>query len=157
LVKLGYNKLVSYTTRKPREGEVDGFDYHFISEEEFITLNNCDFFVEVGEYNNWMYGSAIDDCTDDKVCVVTPHGLRQLKKNKYLNIHSFYIDVPRRDRLIKILQRGDSIEEAVRRNISDCGQYDGIEDEVDYVIKNDGYEKSAKDIAIEINEIVKGE
>lgn len=73
--------------------------------------------------------------------VLTPHGLRQLKKNIDLKIISFYIKVPRRDRLIKILKRGDDIEEAYRRNLSDVGQFDGIEDEVDYVINNPGYEK----------------
>ena len=35
---------VSMTTRKPREGEVDGIDYYFISQEEFIKKINHHFF-----------------------------------------------------------------------------------------------------------------
>ena len=31
----GYKKIVSYTTRLPRDGEEDGVDYHFISMEDF--------------------------------------------------------------------------------------------------------------------------
>ena len=31
----GYKRIVTYTTRKPRDGEVDGFDYFFINQEEF--------------------------------------------------------------------------------------------------------------------------
>ena len=77
---------------------------------------------------------------ENTVCVLTPHGLRQIKKNfGQEDIVSFYIKVPRRDRLIKLLERGDEIDEAIRRNQSDVGQYDGIEDEVDFVIENEGY------------------
>ena len=146
----GYNKIVSYTTRPPREGEVDGIDYHFISKSQFRRLSEQDFFAEQAVYRDWYYGVAKKDCTDDKVAVLTPHGLRQVSKIKDINTISFYINVPRRDRLIKILQRGDDIEESYRRNLSDVGMFDGIWDEVDYVINNHGYSKSIEEIAEEI-------
>lgn len=143
----GYKRIISYTTREPREGEIDGVDYRFITVAQFKELQEQGFFAEVGVYNNWYYGTAKEDCTDDKITVLTPHGLRQLKKVNSLNILSFHIDVPRRDRLIKLLQRGDSIEESYRRNVSDVGMFDGIEDEVDFVIDNEGYNKSVKEMA----------
>lgn len=141
LVAWGFNKIVTYTTRPMREEDINGKTYHFISEEQFNDMIEKNLFAEHASYNGWQYGTAKEDCTNDKVVVLTPHGLRQLKKNKDLNILSFYINVPRRDRMIKILERGDDIEEAYRRNLSDVGQFDGIEDEVDYVINNPGYEK----------------
>ena len=52
----GYKKIVSYTTRQPRQGEVDGIDYHYISESQFIKLQKEGYFAEVGEYNGWHYG-----------------------------------------------------------------------------------------------------
>ena len=58
----GYKKIVSYTTRQPRQGEVDGIDYHYISENQFIKLQNEGYFAEVGEYNGWHYGTAKNDC-----------------------------------------------------------------------------------------------
>lgn len=146
----GYNKIVSYTTRQPREGEVDGVDYHFIDQAQFLKLKEQEFFAETAVYNNWYYGVAKKDCTDDKVAVLTPHGLRQVSKLQNINIISFYINVPRRDRLIKILQRGDSIEESYRRNLSDVGMFDGIEDEVNFVVYNNGYEKSVAEMAEEV-------
>lgn len=146
----GYYKTISYTTRQPRDGEVNGLDYYFISKSEFKRLKDEDFFAETGTYNGWHYGTAKKDCTNDKVAVLTPHGLRQLKKIPDIKIISFYINVPRRDRLIKILQRGDNIEEAYRRNLSDVGQFDGISDEVDFIIDNIGYEKEITEIASEI-------
>lgn len=146
----GYKKIVSYTTRQPREGEVDGVDYHFITVSQFRRLKLQGFFAEESTYRDWYYGVAKRDCTDDKVAVLTPHGLRQISKIDDINITSFYINVPRRDRLIKILQRGDSIEESYRRNVSDVGMFDGIEDEVDYVIHNYGYEKSIEEMSKEV-------
>lgn len=147
----GYNKVVSYTTRPPREGEVDGVDYHFISTEQFYKLRGQNFFAETAVYREWHYGVAKEDCTDDKVAVLTPHGLRQVSKLPDINVISFYISVPRRDRLIKILQRGDNIEESYRRNLSDIGQFDGISDEVNYIIHNDSYKKSIAEMAEEVH------
>lgn len=148
--KHSYSKIVSYTTRQPRDGEVDGEDYYFVTPKDFSKMIENNEFAEYAYYNGWYYGTAKKDCTDDKIIVCTPHGLRQLKKNPELNITSFYINVPRRDRLIKILQRGDSIEESYRRNLMDAGMFDGIEDEVDYVIDNPRYEKNVPSIAHEI-------
>ena len=137
--KHGYKKIVSYTTRKPRNGETDGVDYHFINDDKFLELKERGFFAETAQYNSWNYGTAKEDCTNDKVVVLTPHGLRQISKIEGIDIISFYINVPRRDRLIKILQRGDNIEEAYRRSLSDVGQFDGIRDEVTHVINNPSY------------------
>ncbi len=156
LVKFfGFHKIVSYTTRNPRDGEVNGVDYHFITKSEFRRLKEQGFFAETAVYNGWYYGTAKQDCTNDKIVVLTPHGLRQIKKLNDIDVLSFYINVPRRDRLIKILERGDDIEEAYRRSLSDVGQFDGIEDEVDYVINNVGYEKSITGMTYEILNIIK--
>lgn len=153
--KYKYNKIVSYTTRQPRQNEADGVDYHFIDTKRFCELEETGFFAESAHYNGWRYGVAKEDCTNDKVAVLTPHGLRQVSKIPEINVTSFYINVPRRDRLIKILQRGDNIEEAYRRSLSDVGQFDGIEDEVDYMICNNGYEKNIDEITNEILKCIK--
>lgn len=148
--KYGYNKVISYTTREPRPNEVDGVDYHFISNKKFEELEKLGFFAETAQYNTWNYGTAKEDCTDDKIAVLTPHGLRQVSKIDGINVISFYVNVPRRDRLIKILERGDNIDESYRRNLSDVGQFDGIKDEVDYVVNNEGYKKSIMKMAEEV-------
>lgn len=150
--KYGYEKIVTYTTRPPRPKEVDGIDYHFVSNKDFLSMEANNEFAETATYNGWHYGTAKKDCLNNKVIVVTPHGLRQLKKIPGLNIVSFYINVPRRDRLIKILQRGDNVEEAYRRSLSDVGQYDGISDEVDRVIHNPEYQVGADILAAVIDE-----
>ncbi len=133
----GFHKIVTYTTRPPRAGEVDGETYHFISDEKFEEMNNKLMFGETAEYRGWKYASAIEDYNDSAVIILTPHGLRKIKKMPLpLHIVSIYVDVPRRERLIRILKRGDDIEEAYRRSLSDVGMFDGIADEVDFVVNN---------------------
>lgn len=152
----GLQKVISYTTRPHRDGEVDGIDYHFITDKKFKELQSKNFFGEVGEYRGWHYGSSISDCMKDgMVTVLTPHGFRQMKNINELDIISFYIKVPRRDRIIKILQRGDDIEECYRRNLTDVGMFDGIEDEVDFVLHNKGYVETPEETADKIIKICK--
>lgn len=143
----GYKRIITYTTRDKRDNEEDGVDYYFIQPQHFETLRKQGFFAETASYNGWLYGSAKEDYTDDVVVVLTPKGLRSLRLNGVNNIYSVYLNVPRRDRLIKCLERGDNIEEAYRRSLSDVGQFDGISDEVDLVVKNDKYLCSVKEIA----------
>ena len=153
LVKKGFNKIVSYTTRPIRPNETDGVDYHYISKEEFLNKLQNGFFAEYTIYNSWYYGIAIPDCKDDSVVVVEPHGFRQLKKIERLNIISFYIKVDERERLIRMVKRGDNLLEVFRRIFSDQGVFQFIDQEVDYVIDNN---KNINDSVNEIIELIEG-
>lgn len=131
-----FKKLITYTTRPKRKNEKDGVDYHFISNRRFDIMKDRGLFVEYATYNGWSYGTLKEDCKDENaVAVLTPSGFRALKREK-VDLTSVYLYVDRRSRLISNLKRGDNIEEAYRRSLSDVGQYDGIIYEVDYVIDN---------------------
>jgi len=49
---------VSHTTRRPREGEVDGVDYSFVDEAEFRRLIEQNAFLEYAVYQNHFYGTS---------------------------------------------------------------------------------------------------
>ena len=53
----GLELSVSATTRQPREGEVDGRDYHFLSAEEFDTRIDDRDFLEFAAYSGHHYGT----------------------------------------------------------------------------------------------------
>lgn len=146
-----YHKTVTYTTRPMRRGENDGVDYHFISESKFKKLKDEGFFIEHAEYNGWYYGTAEKDCVNSEygVTVLTPAGLRALRR-KGVDVISIYLKVDRRSRLMAMLRRGDNIEEAYRRNLSDVGQFDGIENEVDCIINNSNFQLSKERILAEL-------
>ena len=50
-------RVVTYTTRAPRKGEVEGRDYHFISREDFEKKQEEGFFLEGGLFCGNYYGS----------------------------------------------------------------------------------------------------
>ena len=52
--------VVTVTTRAPREGEVDGVDYHFVSREEFLRIRAERGFLEANEVHGNWYGSPRD-------------------------------------------------------------------------------------------------
>ena len=151
-----FSKVVTYTTRPARTGEKDGVDYHFVSDEEFNRMVANGEFIEHARYRDWNYGTAKIDCTEDNVvAVLTPSGLRSLKRYGIDPI-SVYLKVDRRSRMIKIISRGDNIDEAYRRNLSDVGQFDGIENEVDYVIDNSEYQMDKYDVLNCLEVIING-
>lgn len=142
LIKMGMNSIVSYTTRPPREHETDGVEYHFITKEEFLEKEEQGFFAETVSYNvasgeTWYYGSAIEDLSDDKVIIVNPHGLRQLRKIKSLNPITFYITASEETIWNRLRQRGDDSAEARRRLNADDEDFFGIERDVDFAFSND--------------------
>ena len=150
LGKLGTKKVVTCTTRPMRVGEKDGEDYIFLSDKEFQKMIDDNGFVEHAEYRGWKYGTPRKSCGKENTCVaLTPAGLRALQKSGIEHL-SFYISVDRRTRLISLLKRGDDIEEAYRRNLCDEGQFDGVSGEVDFVVKNDGFNKTASELAKKI-------
>ena len=52
-----YELNISATTRKPREGEVDGREYHFVTKECFKKMIENDELMEYAEYVEHSYGS----------------------------------------------------------------------------------------------------
>jgi guanylate kinase len=151
LVKKGYKKITSYTSRPIRNNETDHIDYHFLTEEEFQKRFSNGFFVEHTKYNGWFYGIAKNDCDDNAIAVVEPYGFRQLKSKKELNVFSIFIDVPERVRLKRMVDRCDNLMEVFRRIFSDQGVFQGINDEVNCVVNND---RPLKETVEEISKIL---
>lgn len=53
------NRIITYTTRTQRPGEINGEDYHFISIEQFKKLESENFFFETVNFNHNFYASPI--------------------------------------------------------------------------------------------------
>lgn len=142
LIKMGMKSIVSYTTRPPREHETEGVEYHYISKEEFLQKEKDGFFAETVYYDvatgdRWYYGSAVEDLSDDKVIIVNPHGLKQLRKIKSLNLVTFHITAGEETIWNRLRERGDNAAEARRRLNEDDKDFLGIENYVDFSFSND--------------------
>lgn len=156
---LGYKKIITYTTRERRGGEVQNQDYHFVSNEEFNRLIEDGFFAEYEEYSQGrFYGSAKSDYVNgNNVIVLTPHGIRSIKKNLDIsdNVITVYVDTNLGNRVIRYIERigadkfnFDDKNEICARVERDFGMFLGIKDEVDLVV--DGNE-SITNVILAIN------
>lgn len=114
----GMDKVVTYTTRPPRDGEVDGVDYHFKNwDRDTIPF----FFAELTEYHvangeTWYYGSSIwsYEDSDNKVIILNPEGLKSVRE-KGLDIFAVEINAPEKEIRKRQMERGDDELEAMRR------------------------------------------
>jgi guanylate kinase len=137
LERRGYKRIISYTTRPIRGNEQEDIDYHYIDPNQFIEWLSKGFFSENTKYRGWFYGIAKKDCIDNAIAVVEPVGFRKLQKINDLHIESFYLKTSERTRMIRMAQRGDDINEIIRRLYSDQGSFACIEEEIDYVVVNE--------------------
>lgn len=147
-----YEKIVSHTTRPIRGDEVDGVDYHYVSEDVFNEMLRNNKLVEHATFNNWSYGISKKEIEDkkDAVVVVNPAGLRRLRK---LNIPMsvFYVMCDDKTRYKRSIDRGDDIVEIALRSRSDTDCFNGIEDEVDRILLGTNTVESN---AVEVFEVV---
>lgn len=114
-----FNEIISYTTRPMRSNEVDGVNYHFISVNEFLTMN----MLEQTMFNGWYYGTGLNCLVDDKINlgVFNPAGVKTLTQRACLDTTVYKLETKPATRLIRQLQREEDpdIKEIFRRYEAD--------------------------------------
>ena len=139
--KKGYGEIIATTTRLPRVGEVDGKDYHFVSDDEFLSIE----MIQKDEYAGHYYGTAqkdLDDAFKKSDCafmVVTYEGamdFQQLFHRKHLDIQviTLFVYTPIDILKQRMIHRGDDIEKINERivNIEKRKEYENM-NKTDYV------------------------
>ena len=133
-----FNNVVNTTTRPPREGEVDGVNYHFCSAEEMTKKILNDEMAEAVLFNDWVYGTENKSLSEDKlnVGIFNLEGIEALRQNPNHNIFAVYLDVEDSVRLIRYLNREnmtkEKINEMFRRYKADEIDFADVDDLVDY-------------------------
>lgn len=117
--KFGINKIVTYTTRPMRKGEIDKVTYNFIDKDKFLELEKNGFFAETTSYtvasgDTWYYGTAKEDIEKGGCIILNPNGLKKFR-DMGLDMIAFYIDVPDFELKKRLELRGDNKKEAERR------------------------------------------
>ena len=79
------NEIISFTTREKRKGEKEGYDYKFITFEDFNELKVHNKLIESVEYGGNFYGVDHDEFNDKlnnnhTFCIVDFHGMQQMKE-----------------------------------------------------------------------------
>lgn len=115
--------IVSYTTRPPREYELNGIDYYFITEDEFLEKIDKGEFVEYTCFNGWYYGTRAEDLKEDQVNigVFNIQGISSLIADGRCKVFPFKISASDRTRLMRSLKRDSTADcsEICRRFLAD--------------------------------------
>lgn len=135
--ELPLERIVPYTTRPIREGEQDGREYHFCSEEMVQDLNEKGVIVELRSYHTvcglWKYFTVDDGqialTRHSYLYIVTLEGY--LKIQKYFGkdrVVPIYIEVEDGDRLLRAIDRErqqekPQYEEMCRRFLADAADF----------------------------------
>ena len=131
-------RLVTYTTRKKRVGEIDGRDYHFLTVPEFLKLNAEGEFVETTLYNGNYYGSRKKDVSFEKVVILDPNGLRCYAEKLKGKITAIFLKTPKEVRKERMILRGDDPELIKLRLKKDDEIFQSSKLPLDFIVPNNG-------------------
>ena len=143
---------VSYTTRLPRPGEVNGKDYFFISREEFQKrIDQGEFAEWVENYRN-LYGTSMKTMKEylakgeNILLDIEPRGAKKIKQKFRKGIFVFILPPSREDLLHRLKGRGHESSDIIQtryaqaeRELKEISWYD-------YVIFNDDLETAVNQL-----------
>jgi len=144
---------VSHTTRAPREGEVDGVNYHFVDEDTFVEMvKNGEFFESARVFGN-MYGTSRQHIQEqllkgkDVILEIDWQGARQIRQ-LISDCKSIYIVPPSIEALReRLMSRGQDdapvVEQRMREAVSEMSHYA----EFEYLVINDDFDQARENLA----------
>ena len=117
------HEIISCTTRPPREGEVHGKNYYFLSNQEFADKIENGQMLEATVFRDWCYGTSLDALRSDaiNVGVFNVDGIDILYDNPNVDLFVIEVKASAKTRLIRSLNREENpdVDEIVRRYLAD--------------------------------------
>ncbi len=144
---------VSHTTRAPRQGEVEGKDYHFVTRANFLTLRAENQFLEWAEVYGNFYGTTRQSLEDfqnqglDVILEIDWQGARQVRQ-LYPESLGIFILPPSLETLRSRLQgRGKDDPATIEKRLSLAQDDLSHENEFEYAIINTEFDEALRDLA----------
>ena len=137
---------VSHTTRLPRSNEVDGVDYHFVSEKMFKELINSGKFYEYAKIFENYYGTLkknVDDTIvkNDIIFDIDWQGTKQLSKFKNLNLIKIYLITNNKEELKnRLVKRNQNSEDEIEKRFKSFDEDIKHWNDYDYIVINKNLE-----------------
>lgn len=150
-----FRRSISYTTRKPRAGEVNGKDYFFITRREFLKKRAKSFFLEWASVFGEYYGTSETLCIDwvrngfHVILTIDVQGMRKIKRRlkKVIPLTAIFIAPPSLSVLKERLthRKTDSAAEISKR-LQAAKEEMKAKREYDFVVVNRNVNGSVKQI-----------
>ena len=150
---------ISATTRSPREGEVDGKHYFFVTENEFNSMKEDDAFIEYALVHNYQYGT-LRKYIDEKlskginvICDIDVQGFKLIQRDG-IDHTSIFIIPPSIEELEKrLLKRGLDSENVIGTRLKNAKEELQYAEEFNFRVLNDNFDQAYKEI---VNIIING-
>lgn len=154
LAKDAHLKLsISHTTRKPRPGEVDGADYHFVDDASFLRMLGEAQFLESAEVHEARYGTSQAAVNApltagfDVILEIDWQGAEQVRR-LYPKAVSIFVLPPSVATLAHRLNtRGQDSSETIAKRVAAAREEMRHVSEFDYVTINDDFDIALQDIS----------
>jgi len=143
---------VTHTTRKPRVGEVDGINYHFIKKTNFRKMIHNNEFVEHAEVFGNLYGSSREKIEEnlnkniDVILEIDWQGARQVKANMPNAISIFILPPSKKSLHERLIGRGQDDGETIKNRMADAANQMKHYKEFDYLVINDIFDEALSNI-----------
>ena len=148
----GIRLSVSYTTRKPRAGEVDGREYHFVSPEKFHEMATAGAFLESALVHGNYYGTSQPWINDqraagaDILLEIDWQGAAQVRKMMPDAIGIFILPPSFEALVSRLNKRAQDPPDVIARRIAGAREEISHVSEFKYVIINDKFDEAVKDL-----------
>lgn len=143
---------VSATTRKPRVGEEDGINYHFIEEDKFKTMIEKDEFLEHAYVHTNYYGTprefVMDEVEKGEIVLleIDVQGALQVKKNYSEAVFIFLLPPTMEELKNRIVKRGTESAEDINTRFENAFKELDFVGEYDYFVINDKLEDAVDSV-----------
>jgi guanylate kinase len=150
---------VSYTTRPPRPGEVDGVDFHFVSAAEFTAMRDRDELAEWATVHTNLYGTpakALEGALRrglDVLLDIDTHGARQLRQRYPDSVSVFIMAPSMADLQARLRERNSDAPGEIERRLTRAREEIGAWRHYDYLIIN----RDVKDAVDQLASIIQAE
>lgn len=140
---------VSMTTRKPREGEVDGKDYFFVTREQFEQYIEEGKLLEYAEFVNNYYGTPLDYVEErlaqgkEVVLEIEVQGAMQVREKIPDAVFIFIAPPSRKALRERITKRATEPEEIINQRMEKAEREFHMAHKYDYIVVNDTVENAA--------------
>jgi guanylate kinase len=143
---------ISMTTRKPRENDVHGREYYFVSQEEFEQCIQAGKMLEYAEFVGNFYGTPLEpvkqllEAGKEVVLEIEVQGAAQVRQKMKDAILIFIAPPSMEDLYKRLSSRGTESPEVIRQRIEKAKREIGLAYMYDYIVVNDTVENAADKI-----------
>ncbi len=134
---------VSATTRKPRNGEIDGLNYFFIDKEEFLEKIDSDDFLEYAEVYGNYYGTPkskvfeVLESGKDVILEIDIQGALKIKSAYPDGVFIFILPPSMEELKSRITNRGSETPESLKTRLNSAYEEISFASKYDYAVIND--------------------